>query len=99
MTRAQGGLAASLYILLAAAPASAGVLSGKVTLMDKGGRLSSDHSDVVVWVEGPRTRLRPAKASIAMKGKEFKPHVLAVGVGTTVEFPNQDPIFHNAFSL
>lgn len=28
----------------------------------------------------------------------FHPHVLAIDVGTVVEFPNADPIFHNAFS-
>jgi hypothetical protein len=32
------------------------------------------------------------------KDKTFRPHVLAVTVGTTVDFPNLDPIFHNAFS-
>ncbi len=30
--------------------------------------------------------------------KQFVPHLLAIPVGTTVEFPNLDPIFHNAFS-
>jgi hypothetical protein len=34
-----------------------------------------------------------------MKGKAFSPHVVAVPVGGTVEFPNEDPIFHNAFSV
>ena len=29
----------------------------------------------------------------------FLPHVLAVQRGSTVEFPNSDPIFHNVFSL
>jgi len=33
------------------------------------------------------------------KGKMFTPHVLPVRAGTTVEFPNADPIFHNAFSI
>ena len=28
----------------------------------------------------------------------FNPHVLPVQVGTAVDFPNSDPIFHNAFS-
>jgi hypothetical protein len=28
----------------------------------------------------------------------FMPHVLPVMTGTTVDFPNSDPIFHNAFS-
>ena len=29
----------------------------------------------------------------------FVPHVLAITVGTTVDFPNSDVIFHNVFSL
>ena len=29
----------------------------------------------------------------------FKPHVLPVMVGTTVEWPNNDDIFHNVFSM
>jgi hypothetical protein len=32
------------------------------------------------------------------KDKTFKPHVLAIAAGTYVDFPNADPIFHNAFS-
>jgi hypothetical protein len=31
--------------------------------------------------------------------KSFVPHVLAVPVGSVVTFPNNDPIFHNVFSL
>lgn len=68
-------------------------------LLEKGGRAAPDSSDVVVWVEGPRGRVRPGRASVVMKGKEFRPHLVAVGVGSTVEFPNEDPIFHNAFSV
>ena len=32
------------------------------------------------------------------KNKTFSPHVLAITMGTIVDFPNYDPIFHNAFS-
>jgi len=32
------------------------------------------------------------------KGKMFTPHVLPIMAGTTVDFPNFDPIFHSAFS-
>jgi hypothetical protein len=32
------------------------------------------------------------------KDKMFSPHVLPIMMGTTVDFPNYDPIFHNAFS-
>jgi hypothetical protein len=37
-------------------------------------------------------------AVMTQKNKEFSPHVLAIGVGGSVDFPNLDPIFHNAFS-
>jgi plastocyanin len=43
--------------------------------------------------------LRPAKARLEQKDKQFRPAVLAVPVGSTIEFPNLDPIFHNVFSL
>lgn len=32
------------------------------------------------------------------QGKKFVPSVLAIQVGTTVDFPNLDPFFHNVFS-
>lgn len=35
---------------------------------------------------------------IIQKDKTFTPHVLAIPVGSTIDFPNLDPIFHNAFS-
>ena len=33
------------------------------------------------------------------KNQTFVPHVLAIVAGTTVDFPNSDRIYHNAFSL
>ena len=36
---------------------------------------------------------------MTMKGKNFIPRVVVVPVGGTVEFPNEDPIFHNVFSV
>lgn len=36
---------------------------------------------------------------ISQLGETFIPHVLPIVKGSTVEFPNQDPIFHNVFSL
>jgi len=38
------------------------------------------------------------RPSINQKDMMFQPSVLAVSVGTTVEFPNLDPFFHNVFS-
>ena len=91
--------AALLASGLAAAAAQAGTITGRVSLVEKGGRPATDASEVVVWVEGARARPKPAKAVVEMKGKEFRPRVTVVGVGSTVEFPNGDPIFHNAFSV
>ena len=82
-----------------AAPALAGTVVGRVDVLDRGGRRLGDLSDVVVYVEGVKARPRPGHATVTMKGKAFTPRVLAVGVGTTVDFPNEDPIFHNVFSV
>jgi plastocyanin len=43
-------------------------------------------------VPGPHPKL-------AQKDQSFAPRVLPVAVGTAVDFPNLDPIYHNVFSL
>jgi plastocyanin len=40
-----------------------------------------------------------ARAAMNQRNQTFVPHVLAIAVGTTVDFPNQDVTFHNVFSL
>jgi plastocyanin len=37
--------------------------------------------------------------TLLQKNRMFSPHVLVVPVGSVVHFPNQDPFFHNVFSL
>ena len=94
--------ALGLCVLGLAAPALAGTIAGRVQLLDKGGRRASDLSDVVVYLEGVPGRPKPPKtvaATIIMTKKRFDPHLSVVLVGGTVEFPNDDPIFHNAFSV
>ena len=88
-----------LLVLLLASPALAGTVSGRVEVKEKGGRVAKDLADVVVWVEGVRTRPRPATVQMSMKNKQFIPRVVVVPVGGTVTFPNEDPIFHNVFSV
>jgi plastocyanin len=80
-------------------------VSGRVELVlskDPNVRKRMDYSGVVVWLEPmPAPASLPAKtphAEMMQKGKAFSPHVLAITLGTTVNFPNYDPIFHNAFS-
>jgi plastocyanin len=41
----------------------------------------------------------PGRASMDQVNETFVPHVLAVAVGTVVDFPNSDKTFHNVFSL
>jgi len=39
------------------------------------------------------------RARMDQRDETFVPYVLAITVGTTVDFPNSDPVFHNVFSL
>ena len=87
--------------------ASAATLTGSILLVpadEKSTRKIRDHSGVVVWLEAkdleiPKPApLSPRRAVMDQRNKTFLPHVLAVEVGSTVDFPNFDPIFHNAFS-
>lgn len=61
-----------------------------------------DYSGVVLWLEpasGPLPKNLPARhAEMKQRDKSFMPHVLAIPVGGMVDFPNLDPIYHNAFS-
>jgi plastocyanin len=78
---------------------------GRVALVlshDPNVRKHQDYSGVVVWLEptsGPPTlSVSSHHAEMIQKDKTFSPHVLAITAGTIVDFPNYDPIFHNAFS-
>ena len=79
-------------------------VSGRVALEDSREpevRKKKDYSGVAVWLEksgGAAPAPSPVTVRMLQKKKTFTPHVLAIPVGSTVEFPNLDPIFHNAFS-
>lgn len=93
-----------LFICAAAIPsrdAPRATVSGLVEIMQR----SKSHeslSYIVVWLLPQQSdsveAIRPGHAQLLQKDKMFHPHVLAVSVGTVVDFPNADPIFHNAFS-
>jgi plastocyanin len=57
----------------------------------------------VVYLEtaprGAFEEREPGRAVLDQRNETFVPHVLAVMVGTVVEFPNSDKTFHNVFSL
>lgn len=63
-----------------------------------------NNANAVVWltpINAPEAvTARPAQRyRLAQHNKQFEPHLLVVPVGTAVDFPNQDPFFHNVFSL
>lgn len=43
--------------------------------------------------------VKPVHGVLRQKNKAFDPHILVVTKGSTVDFPNLDPWFHNVFSL
>jgi plastocyanin len=57
--------------------------------------------NVVVHLVGQKLPGDPApvRARIAQRGEQFVPSVVAIPVGSTVDFPNEDTFFHNVFSL
>jgi len=63
--------------------------------------------DFVVYIDGPVAGLPTATNQsvrvdtkrVNQKGAAFLPHVLPIVAGTTVEWPNNDDIFHNVFSM
>jgi plastocyanin len=55
----------------------------------------------VVWLEPSDGRGKPRAPQhrvIEQRGRQFAPELLVVSVGSTVSFPNLDPVFHNVFS-
>ena len=62
---------------------------------------SKPAADVLVWLDAPGTEaVAKATPVVGDQGNlSFTPRVLAVPVGTTVEFPNNDRVFHNVFSF
>jgi len=56
--------------------------------------------DFVVYIAGPVAGApAPVKVEkVRQKNATFIPHILPIMVGTVVEWPNEDDIFHNVFS-
>ena len=57
--------------------------------------------NVVVYLRDVTYRggLQTTKTEMRQRNETFAPRVLAVTRGSTVDFPNADPFFHNVFSL
>lgn len=80
------------FALLVLGPGAA-LVSGDVAL--SGGRVAAN---AVVFLEGSEKAQPMAKVVIDQRRRKFTPHVSAVTVGTVIEFPNNDTVFHNVFA-
>jgi plastocyanin len=98
---------AALWATLPALGQGANV-TGQVSVAASNASLRVDRDTrVVVWltpVTDNTVSLQHAPDNsphpqLVQKNKCFDPHVLAVDVGSEVDFPNRDPFFHNVFSL
>jgi len=88
-----------LLALVSPPPPGGGLVEGRVVLVRSGAPLP-DASNAVVWIEGARGGgAVPAKGRMKSEQKKFSPRVLVVRRNATVDFPNADSIYHNAFSV
>jgi plastocyanin len=70
-------------------------------------RLAEELKNVVIYLEGDSTTLPPSPerleryrhGAMAQRGERFVPHILPVLRGAVVQFPNEDNVYHNVFSL
>ena len=61
---------------------------------------ASELRHVVVYLkDAPAAAVAPVTVAIRQQHENFIPRVVAVPVGSVVDFPNDDPIYHNVFSL
>jgi len=69
--------------------------------------MTAELHNVVVYLEGDSSSVLAQamrgdarrRGSIAQRDERFVPHVMPIVQGGTVEFPNDDDVFHNVFSL
>ena len=89
----------SITIPVATAPPSAAYGARRVER--PAARLGSELSNVVVFIQNaPKAADLPVtRARILQENETFIPRVVTITRGSTVDFPNGDPFFHDVFSL
>ena len=80
-------------------------VSGQVQVIRQPAKTKSSKEgsgNVVLWLtptEGHGATAKPGRFRLLQKNKQFTPHMLVIPVGSLVDFPNEDPFFHNVFSF
>lgn len=60
----------------------------------------NEYNELAVFLEGKSSDAgKPIRVELRQEGQQFVPRLLVVPVGSTISFPNADPVFHNVFSL
>jgi len=67
-----------------------------IQLLDNRGKALGE---AVLWIEPGPSQSGTAPALMDQKRRQFAPYILPVQVGTTVSFPNSDPINHHVYSF
>jgi len=89
-------LKSALALLLALPGTLVQAASLEILLLDNQGK---PLSDAVLWIEPGPTAKQATNALMDQQKRQFTPYILAVQVGTTVSFPNSDPINHHVYSF
>ena len=75
-------------------------LRGAVPLAAKATDPVDEFARTVVILEGGHPAPAPPESvTIEQRNSRFEPELVVIPVGSSVQFPNADPIFHNVFSL
>jgi plastocyanin len=85
----------ALLLCLSSLPLAGAELSGTAQAAGKAVQ------NAVVWLDAPGAppEVQSKRVVLDQRNLDFNPRVLAIRVGTTVDFPNSDKVFHNVFSF
>jgi len=88
-------LSAAALCCLFAAPVAGAEVSGTTQTAGK------PVPDAIVWLDAPAAPRQVQSKPVVLDQRhlDFHPRVIAIRVGTTVDFPNSDKVFHNVFSF
>jgi plastocyanin len=88
-----------IFVLICYIPGQA--MAGKITGIVKVKGLRSPANVLVYLVNAPPVHgdLSKTKFIMDQQNLTFNPHILPIPVGTSVQFPNNDKVDHNIFSL
>jgi plastocyanin len=83
-------------------PAKGNTVIADVSIFTADGQPKPDNSGAIVFIDGlikPADDANQPRPVVSQQNRQFTPQVLPIVRGTTVDFPNDDSILHNVFSL